>query len=169
MRIVVLMGSQPLSLIRSVVLGSEGHLRSSVATLGKLQNGVGGALRHSLPRLELCQDAGNEKRHLQSRKRYLFRLSFWSSLQRPEQEDIRRFAGQSLQRAGLRRLVTKVWLQPIPTLAEIRRLALQPLLLHPSFRIDGFVPGPVVTLRQLGFVKLPTCNIGSGLSQSTLW
>lgn len=74
--------------------------------------------------LYTLEDAGNEKRHLQSRKRYLFRLSFWSSLQRPKHEDVRRFAGHSLQR--LQGLVAAAESQAANLLraAELPRLAL---------------------------------------------
>ncbi|CAE7388209.1 unnamed protein product [Symbiodinium sp. CCMP2592] len=41
--------------------------------------------------------AGEEKRHLQSRKTYFFRCGFWSSLKRPSKEVVTYFAGRSIE------------------------------------------------------------------------
>ncbi|CAJ1430585.1 unnamed protein product [Effrenium voratum] len=43
-------------------------------------------------------DDSEEKRHLQSRKKYFFRCAFWSSLKRPSANVVKRYAGASLDK-----------------------------------------------------------------------
>lgn len=45
----------------------------------------------------------DEKRHLQSRKTYFFRVCFWSSLKRPDKDVVMKVAGQSLDLLKRRR------------------------------------------------------------------
>eukprot|EP00439_Symbiodinium_sp_Y106_P086913 s721_g36.t3 len=47
--------------------------------------------------LYTLEGAGEEKRHLQSRKTYFFRCGFWSSLKRPSKDVVTYFAGRSIE------------------------------------------------------------------------